>query len=105
MFILSPIAATWDPGAAEGDADRFLRTLADGDQEVFIVLCEIIGTCICSARISSQAAMLIGRADVSGGEASNGKSTFINVSRRPASRTRKLFEHRAQDHEGSFRSL
>lgn len=81
MFILSPIAATWDPGAAEGDADRFLRTLADGDQEVFIVLCEIIGTCICSARISSQAAMLIGRADVSGGEASNGKSTFINVSR------------------------
>ena len=79
MFILSPIAATWDPDAEEGDADRFLWTLADGNEEAFRVLCEVIGACICSARIASQAAMLIGRADVSGGEASNGKSTFINV--------------------------
>ena len=82
MFIIGSLSVDYDPDAAPGPADDFLRSLAGGDEVIETVLCEIIGACMCSRRAVSQALFLIGRAG-SGpeGAASNGKSTFINVLR------------------------
>lgn len=69
-----------EDGTYEHDetAYRFMWSISANDRQVFQHLCEIIGAEICSARIVSQAPMLVGRARGGAGKASNGKSTFIN---------------------------
>lgn len=79
MFITGTLPVDLDRNAPPGLADEFLDSVSDGDEQTKKVLCEIIGACMCSSQIISQAPMLIGRAD--GSTAANGKSTYINVLR------------------------
>ena len=80
MLITATVPVELDLDAPYGDADRFLESLAGGDEDTEQVLKEIIGACMCCRRVVPQAPMLIGRAP-NGGTAANGKSTFINVLR------------------------
>ena len=81
MLITAQIPVAFDVDAPYGDADRFLDSLAAGDDVVAKVLAEVVGACMVSKRVLSQSPMLVGKANVAGGEASNGKSTYINVLR------------------------
>lgn len=81
MFITAEVAVDLDIEAAPNAADAFLESISGGDDEVEAVLCEIIGACMCSRRVLSQSPMLIGRAGAAGGDAANGKSTFLNMLR------------------------
>jgi P4 family phage/plasmid primase-like protien len=80
MLITATLPVELDLDAPYGDADRFIESLAAGDEATCAVLREIVGACMCSRRVVSQAPMLIGRAP-GGGTAANGKSTYINVLR------------------------
>ena len=82
MLIFGTLPIRYNPDAPVGLADRFISSLAAGDKVIETVLYEIIGACMCSKRIVSQSPMLIGRAgNGPEGAASNGKSTYINVTR------------------------
>lgn len=78
MFIIGTLPVDLDLDAPRGLADEFISSISAGDEAVKTHLCEIIGACMCSSRIVSQAPMLIGRARGGAGKAANGKSTFIN---------------------------
>ena len=62
-------------------ADEFLESVSGHDEPTLEALKEIIGACMCSRRILSQAPMLIGTAGGAAGKASNGKSTYLNFLR------------------------
>lgn len=62
-------------------ADEFLESVSGGDETTLEALKEIIGACMCSRRVLSQAPMLIGTAGGAAGKASNGKSTYLNFLR------------------------
>ncbi len=62
-------------------ADEFLESVSGGDEMTLEALKEIIGACMCSRRVLSQAPMLIGTAGGAAGKASNGKSTYLNFLR------------------------
>ena len=82
MLITATVPVELDlDGTCYGEADRFLDSLAKGDQTVVTALCEIIGACMCSRRVLSQSPMLIGRGGTPDATASNGKSTYLNVLR------------------------
>lgn len=81
MLITGRISARWAPSSKPGYADKFIEAISDGDGLVARALLEVVGSCMCSRRMTSQAAFCIGRANVQGGEASNGKSTYMNAIR------------------------
>ena len=82
MFIIGTLPIDLDLDAPYGDADRFIDSLAGGDEPTARVMREAIGMCMCSRRAVQQSLFLIGRAGSgSGGAASNGKSTYLNVIR------------------------
>lgn len=81
MFILGQLPVNLNLDAEPNIADEFLYSIAAGDERVITVLKEIVGACICSKRLISQSPMLIGKAGGIRGNASNGKSTFINALR------------------------
>lgn len=78
MYIIATLPVSLNMDAPPNLADRFLASLADGDQDVRKALAEVIGACMCSKRCISQSPMLIGRAGGGSGKASNGKSTYLN---------------------------
>lgn len=78
MLIIGTIPVKLDLDAPRNLADAFLWSVAAQDPTVMHRLCEIMGACMCSSRIVSQAPMLIGRARGGAGKAANGKSTYIN---------------------------
>lgn len=78
MLIIGTLPVALDLDAPRNLADSFLWSISAGDKIVMQRLCEIIGACMCSSRIVSQAPMLIGRARGGAGKAANGKSTYIN---------------------------
>lgn len=77
MYIIGTLPIALDLSAPPGVADDFLASLANHDDSTEKVLSEVIGVCMCSKPAIDQSPMLIGKANVSGGEASNGKSTYI----------------------------
>jgi len=79
MFIIATLPIPLDIDAPFGLADQFIYSLADGDSDTIKAMCEIVGACMCNRRILAQSPMLIGKAGGSGGEAANGKSTFIKA--------------------------
>ena len=81
MFITNVIPWDYEPTADTTKADAFLSSLACGDPDVIESLQETIGISMCSKRVVSQCPMLIGKAKAENGDASNGKSTFLNVLR------------------------
>lgn len=81
MLIIGTLPVNLNLDAPYGQADEFLASLAKDDESVERVLAEIIGACMCARRVMAQSPMLIGRASSSGGEASNGKSTYLSVLR------------------------
>ena len=78
MLIIGTLPVALDLDAPHNLADDFLWSVSAGDPIVMQRLCEVIGACMCSSRIVSQAPMLIGRARGGAGKAANGKSTYIN---------------------------
>lgn len=78
MLIIGTLPVRLDLDAPRNLADDFLWSVSAQDRTVMHRLCEIIGACMCSSRIVSQAPMLIGRARGGAGKAANGKSTYIN---------------------------
>lgn len=78
MFIFATLDVNLNMDAPRNAADKFLDSISNGDENVRSALCEIIGACMCSTRVLSQAPMLIGRAGGFNGKASNGKSTYLN---------------------------
>lgn len=78
MYVIGTVPIGLDLDAPRNLADEFLWSVSAGDPLVMQRLCEIIGACMCSSRIVSQAPMLIGRARGGAGKAANGKSTYIN---------------------------
>jgi P4 family phage/plasmid primase-like protien len=79
MFVFAELPVEFDPDEQPNLADEFLASIAGGDETVVTALCETIGACMTSRRVLSQSPMLIGRAGGAGGEASNGKSTFLKA--------------------------
>lgn len=67
----------WDPGAESEDVDRVLRKISAGDPFVELNLCEFAGLCMYrdSAKYGYMA-VLLGK---NGANASNGKSTYIQM--------------------------
>lgn len=78
-YITATLPLKLDLDADENIADSFLMSIAAGRPDVYQALIEIMGASMCSARIVSQAPMLIGRARNGAGKAANGKSTYINL--------------------------
>lgn len=78
MYVIATLPVELNLDEPYNDADRFLASLANGDESVKQALCEVIGACMCSRRAIAQSPMLIGRAGGSAGKASNGKSTYLN---------------------------
>ena len=78
MLIIGTLPVALDMDVPRNLADGFLWSISAGDPVVMQRLCEIMGACMCSSRIVSQAPMLIGRARGGAGKAANGKSTYIN---------------------------
>jgi putative DNA primase/helicase len=81
MYITATLPVELDVDAPYGDADRFLESIAAGDEPTIQAMCEIIGACMCCKRTLSQSPMLIGRPKDGMSTASNGKSTYIDVLR------------------------
>lgn len=81
MLIIGTLPINLNLDAPYGLADKFLESLANYDRDVETVLAEIVGACMCARRAMTQSPMLIGKANVMGGEASNGKSTYLSVLR------------------------
>lgn len=81
MFVCNRLPIELDVDAPRGMADEFLHGLADGDDATERAMREVIAACMCSMRVVSQSPMLVGHVDRAGGEASNGKSTYLNVLR------------------------
>ena len=81
MLVFGQIPVELDVDIAPNAADAFIRSISDGDAPTETVLSEVIGACMCCSRVISESPMLIGRARTSGGEASNGKSTYLNALR------------------------
>lgn len=81
MFITNVIPWDYQPPTSTAQADAFLSSLACGDDDIIESLRETIGIVMCSKRVVSQCPMLIGKAKAENGDASNGKSTFLNVLR------------------------
>jgi P4 family phage/plasmid primase-like protien len=79
MLIIGTLPINLNLNAPYGQADRFLASLANDDANVETALAEIVGACMCGRKAMDQSPMLIGRANVRGGEASNGKSTYLSV--------------------------
>lgn len=81
MFITNIIPWDLTVTGDVSDAEAFLDSLACGDIDTFTNLQEVIGICMCSKRLVSVSPMLIGKSSGDGGEASNGKSSFLDVLR------------------------
>lgn len=82
MFIVGTLPVTYDPAAIGNErANSFLDSISGGNEAVRTAMAEVIGACMCSSRIVSEAPMLIGRANGGTGKAANGKSTYINYMR------------------------
>lgn len=81
MFIIGTLPVDYNPDAPYGDADRFIDSLADDDENTARAMREIIGMCMCSMPVTQQSPFLIGKAGGANGNAANGKSTFLKVLR------------------------
>lgn len=81
MYITATLPVALDLGAMYGAADKFIESIADGDEPTMRVMQEVIGVCMCSKRVLSQSPMLIGRPTGGTSTASNGKSTYIDMMR------------------------
>lgn|GEM_PF-944886 len=79
MLVANVLPIFYDRDADTTVAEEFLASVSGDDENVALVLTELIGACMTASRATSQAAMLVGRAQVVGGEASNGKSTYLNM--------------------------
>ena len=79
MLIANTIPIEFDADAEDPVADDFIRSISNGDLPTQRLLKQVIASCLCSLRVVDQAVMLIGRTGHIGGEASNGKSTFLNM--------------------------
>lgn len=78
MFIIAELPIEFDPSEGPNLADEFLASVSGYDADTQTAMQGVMGACICSRRVLSEAPMLIGEAEGKGGKASNGKSTFIN---------------------------
>ena len=78
MFIVATLPVRLNMGAPRNAADEFFESVSDGDEATAEAMKEVLGACMCSARVLSQSPMLIGRAGGASGKASNGKSTYLN---------------------------
>ena len=79
MLITGTLPIVLNLDAEYGLADEFIASLANGDEATMTAMQEVVGACMCCRRVIAQSPMLIGRAHVRGGEASNGKSTYIKT--------------------------
>lgn len=79
MYIANTIHADYDVEAACPVVDGFLTSITAGDAETYRLALQVVAACLPSRRVTAQAAMLIGRTGQADGEASNGKSTYINA--------------------------
>ena len=81
MYITATLPIALDLDAKYGVADKFIESIADGDEPTMQAMMEVIGVCMCSKRVLSQSPMLIGRPTGGTSTAANGKSTFIEMIR------------------------
>ena len=81
MYITATLPIALDLDAKYGVADKFIESIADGDEPTMLAMMEVIGVCMCSKRVLSQSPMLIGRPTGGTSTAANGKSTFIEMIR------------------------
>ncbi|WP_028263923.1 phage/plasmid primase, P4 family [Atopobium fossor] len=79
MYITNTLPVELKLNTKEGEADLFIQRLSAGDEQTQKLMCQVIGAAMCSKTIVSQSPMLIGYSNDIGGEASNGKSTFLKV--------------------------
>lgn len=79
MFITNQTAVPFDFSSTKGEADAFIARIAANDKATAKMLRQIIGSAMCSYKPTAQTPMLLGKAQCKGGEASNGKSTYLNA--------------------------
>lgn len=79
MYITNTLPVELKLNTSEGEADLFIQRLSDGDEKTQKLMRQVIGAAMCSKTIVSQSPMMIGYSNELGGEASNGKSTFLKV--------------------------
>lgn len=82
MFITNTLPIEFHMDAECEAVDSFLLSISNHDAATLHLLKQVIGAAMCSMRLTDQAVMLIGYTGKSGGEASNGKSTYLNALRR-----------------------
>lgn len=79
MYITNEIAVPLDFSSTKSEADAFIDRIAAKDKTTAKALIQIVASAMCSYKPTMQTPMLLGKAQCKGGEASNGKSTYLNV--------------------------
>jgi P4 family phage/plasmid primase-like protien len=81
MYITNTLPIPLDIDAESKFLTKFIASLANHDTAVVDLLYEVLATCLASQQTANQSPLLMGRAGGAGGNASNGKSTFIKLCR------------------------
>lgn len=80
MLITNEIDIAYDPDARCDDLDELMDRISAGDEATKREMYEVVAACMTSGHIVNQSAFLLGMCGVTG-NASNGKSTFIDMIR------------------------
>lgn len=79
MFITGTLNVDWNPDIGPNECDTFLDNISDGRADIKQLMLEVIGCCMLSRKPAKKAIMLVGRSNERDGNASNGKSSFIEL--------------------------
>lgn len=79
MLITGTLNVDWNPDIGPNEADTFLDNLSAGREDIKRLMLEVIGCCMLSKKPVKKAIMLVGRSPERDGNASNGKSSFIEL--------------------------
>ena len=78
LIVPNQIPWDWLPGASSTEVEAYLDSTAGGDQDALARIEEMLGACLYRGKLSAMF-VVVGMAPVPEGDASNGKSTLIEL--------------------------
>lgn len=81
MYISATLNCEWQADIAANETDTFFESLSAGRADIKQLMLETLGNCMLSKKAVKKASMLIGRSKELDGNASNGKSSYIELVR------------------------
>lgn len=81
MYISATLNCDWQPDIGANEADMFFESLSAGRADIKQLMLETLGNCMLGKKAVKKASMLIGRSKELDGNASNGKSSYIELVR------------------------